>query len=307
MTRTLLLTLAIVFTFIHPSQALISAINPINEQWIDSDHAQLFCRTIGKGKPLIVLHGGPGLSQDYLLPQLYKLAEDNFVIFYDQRGSGQSTGAINLDTINIDTFVNDLDNIRKAFNLKTISLLGHSWGGFLAMEYAIAHPERVEKLILSNSAPSSSDGYALFRNEWLLRTAPYQEEMAILRDTPGFKEGNSELREQYYRILFRAYCHNPEHANLLNLHMSPTAIVNGAQILDIMQQNVFEKPHNLGESLSNLSIPTLVIHGDDDIVPHSTAQVTHECVDGSSYILMQNCGHFPYVEDPDVYFECLKH
>ena len=306
MTKTLLLTLALVFTFIQPSQASISRINPITEGWVDSDNAQIFCRTIGKGKPLIVLHGGPGLSQDYLLPQLYKLAENNFVIFYDQRGCGQSTGEINLDTINIQSFVNDLDNIRKAFNFKTISILGHSWGGFLAMEYAIAHPDRVEKLVLSNSAPSSSDGYALFGAEWLRRTAPYQEEMTILRDTPGFKEGNSELREQYYRILFRAYCHNPEHANLLNLHMSPTAIVNGAQVLDIMQQNVFKKPHNLAESLSHLSIPTLVIHGDDDVVPPSTAQTTHECIDGSSYILMQNCGHFPYVEDPDIYFECLK-
>jgi hypothetical protein len=70
MIKTLLLTLALVFTFIHPSQASISRVNPITEGWIDSDNAQIFCHTIGKGKPLIVLHGGPGLSQDYLLPQL---------------------------------------------------------------------------------------------------------------------------------------------------------------------------------------------------------------------------------------------
>jgi len=57
----------------------------IEEKWIEVDQAKLFCRTLGEGKPLIVIHGGAGLSQDYLLPWLTKLAEHHFVIFYDQK------------------------------------------------------------------------------------------------------------------------------------------------------------------------------------------------------------------------------
>lgn len=79
-----------------------------NEYFIAVENGKLFLRTIGKGKPLIVLHGGPGLTQDYLLPQLYRLAKNNFVIFYDQRGCGQSTGEINANTINIELMIQRL-------------------------------------------------------------------------------------------------------------------------------------------------------------------------------------------------------
>lgn len=294
----ILFALALLLMFTNSGQA--------SEQWVEVKNARLFCRTIGSGKPLIVLHGGPGLSQDYLLPQLYQLAAHNFVIFYDQRGCGQSTGDINLETITIDSFVDDLDAIRKAFGFETVSLLGHSWGGLLAMEYASAHPECVEKLILSNSTPSSSDGCALFGDRWLLRTAPYQEEMTALHNQPGFEEGDPELMERYHRALFRGYCHRPEDADLLNLRMSSTAILNGTQVFDCMRQVVFERPYNLAESLSTLSIPTLVIHGDDDIMPVVTAQATHACINGSVFILIQNCGHFPYVEQPDLYFTHVR-
>ncbi len=112
----------------------------VNELFIDSEGSTIFCRTIGKGKPLIVIHGGPGSGQDYLLPQFYDLAKNNFVIFYDQRGAGRSTGEINEDSMAISVFVKDLEVLRKAFNFDRVSLLGHSWGGFVAMHYAIEHP-----------------------------------------------------------------------------------------------------------------------------------------------------------------------
>lgn len=102
--------------------------------FIKTNDAQIFCRVFGKGEPIIVVHGGPGLSQDYLLPQMAKLAQTNLVIFYDQRGCGLSTGAINEDSIQIKTFVDDLEAIRKSFGYKKVTVLGHSWGGFLAMD-----------------------------------------------------------------------------------------------------------------------------------------------------------------------------
>lgn len=84
------------------------------------------------------------------------------MIFYDQRCCGQSTGEINASTINIETFVEDLDRIRQELGYKKISILGHSWGGFLAMNYATSHSENVDRLILSNSLPASSEEYTLF-------------------------------------------------------------------------------------------------------------------------------------------------
>ena len=104
------------FVFAINAQELITKSyvkEEIKEGFVSVKDGKLFYRTAGKGLPLIVLHGGPGLSQDYLLPQLYKLAENNFVIFYDQRGSGKSLETkLDEKHINIDQFVEDLENMK---------------------------------------------------------------------------------------------------------------------------------------------------------------------------------------------------
>lgn len=278
----------------------------VKETFIDSKNAKLFCRTMGKGKPLIILHGGPGLTQDYLLPQMVKLAESNFIIFYDQRGCGKSIGEINADTINIETFVSEIEAIRQAFHFDKISVLGHSWGGFLAMHYAISHPEHVDRLILANSMPASSEGLALFVSEWMKRTAPYQEELAAIHETKGFQEGDTDTIERLHRIIFRTYCYVPEKAHELSLRMTPLASVNGAKVYEMIRQNVFEKSFDLLPNLKNLNIWTLVIHGDFDPIPPVTAQSIHENIKNSKYIIMKDCGHFPYVEKPDEFFNEIR-
>lgn len=276
------------------------------EGFIELKNAKLFYREEGGGSPLIVLHGGPGLAQDYLLPALYKLADHHRVIFYDQRGCGQSTGIINDQTMTIEQYVADLDSVRKALKLEKISLLGHSWGGFLAMQYAIAHPEHVDKLILSNSCPASFDEYACFAEEWVHLMKPFKDEMDAIQQTKEYEEGNPEVVEQFFRIMFRAYCYNPKKADLLNLLKTANQNVNGAKILETVNHNVFGKPFNLHPALTNLKVQTLVIHGDHDPVPPSAALNIHDSIPGSKYILMKQCGHFPYVEDPATYFKHLN-
>ena len=305
-TLLILILLFLPFTAHLTASSETTSLESMNEVFIESDQSQLFCRTIGEGKPLIVVHGGPGLTQDYLLPQLLKLAKNNFVIFYDQRGCGQSTGDINLDTINIPTFVNDLDNIRKAFNFETVSLLGHSWGGLLTMHYAVAYPECIDQLILSNSMPASTIGMVLFVNEWLRRMAPYQDEIAEIYSSPGFEEGDPDLIERLHRTIFRAYCYCPEKADLLNVRMNATAAVNGANVYALIYQNEFKRPFDLHESLNFLKIPTLIIHGDSDIVPAITAHYMQQSLVGSELVMMKNCGHFPFVEDPETFFKHIN-
>ncbi len=277
-----------------------------HEIFIDSGDSKIFCRTMGQGKPLVVIHGGPGLTQDYLLPQLSKLAERNFVIFYDQRGCGRSTGEIHQDTMNITTFVNDLENIRKAFNFDKISLLGHSWGGLLAMHYAIEHPKSVDKLILSNSEPASSDDITIFMNEWTRRMAPHQGEIAAIQNMTGFQEGDPALHERFSRIIFRTYCHVPEHASLLDLRMTHSAAINCTKINALFFETTLGKPFNLHESLKTLRVPTLILHGDNDVIPAITAQNIHNSILDSKYVEIKNCGHFPYIEQPNEYFKLLK-
>lgn len=87
--------------------------------------------------------------------------------------------------------------------------------------------------------------------------------------------------------------------------MTQMAVVNGAKVFEIIHQNVFDKPFNLYNSLAALQMPILIIHGEADSIPSITAQSVHECIAGSKFILIKNCGHFPYVEEPEVYFKHL--
>src|SRR4051794_31845293 len=77
----------------------------IHEKFIETDGSKLFCRIMGQGMPIVVIHGGAGcITQDYLLPYMARLAEQNLVIFYDQRGLSRSTGELSPEKINIQTY-----------------------------------------------------------------------------------------------------------------------------------------------------------------------------------------------------------
>lgn len=278
----------------------------VNEFFIESDDAQIFCRAVGKGKPLIVIHGGPGASQDYLLPQLYELAKNHFVIFYDQRGAGKSTGEINDETMAISMFLKDLESIRKTFNFDKISILGHSWGAIIAMHYAIEHPDHVEKLVLANPCPATSDEFSLFEKSRDQRLSKFQDEITRIQNTIEFQEGDPVLFEQMLRMYVQVYCHRPEDAERLNLSLSRSAVINAIKIQKTTISNTLSKPFDLREDLKKLQIPTLVIHGDDDPIPVSTAQNIHKSILGSKFIVLPECGHYPYVEQPKLFFDSLN-
>lgn len=96
-----------------------------------------------------MIPGGPGLEFGYLKDDLANLLSNDFqLFFYDQRGCGHSNGTEDTTKLTMRNFVDDLENIRLALNLEKLNLLGHSFGGLLAMYYSIEFPERVESLIL---------------------------------------------------------------------------------------------------------------------------------------------------------------
>ncbi len=101
----------------------------------------LYYETIGDGTPIVVVHGGPGLDHSYLLPQMGELAKGYKLIFYDQRAMGKSSADFDTNLMTMNSFVEDLEGIRKAFGLEKMNLMGHSWGGLVSMFYAIRYPD----------------------------------------------------------------------------------------------------------------------------------------------------------------------
>jgi len=106
--------------------------------------------------PLIVLHGGPGLSHDYL--QVFRdLSRSRPIILYDQLGNARSSHLNDKASSfwTIDLFVKQLESLISRFGLEDYAVLGHSWGGMLASEFAVTQPKGLRKLVLSNSPPSA--------------------------------------------------------------------------------------------------------------------------------------------------------
>lgn len=269
------------------------------------DGTNIWSQSIGTGNPLIVLHGGPGLSHDYLMPHLEQLAKNNRVIFYDQRGCGKSEGCMEPERITMEQYVNDIEEIRKSYGYQRVSLLGHSWGGYLAMNYAIAYPNNVEKLVLVNSLPATSDGFGLFAEEYVRRTAPFQDKLDYLANSPEFRVGDPVATEEYYKTIFKTYVQDSTKVDSLNLRMTPEASMNGRIVGQIFAEDLMSTPYDLRSSLKLLNIPTLVIHGDVDPIPAFVAEETHKNIPGSKFVLINNSGHFPYVESPDIFFDTV--
>ena len=136
--------------------------------------ASLYSREIGRGQPIIVLHGGPDFDHGYLLPDLDRLADSFRLIYYDQRGRGRSRDHVLPEEVTLTSDVDDLDRVRQHLHPRSAAVLGHSWGAVLALEYALRHPERVSHMILMNPAPASARDFAVLRKAYgpLLPSSP---------------------------------------------------------------------------------------------------------------------------------------
>lgn len=266
--------------------------------FVEAAGARLYVREVGHGIPLVVLHGGPGLSHDYLAPQLVDLLADEYrLIFYDQRGSGRSSGASDTTRLTLEQFVEDLELIRRALSFETLNLLGHSFGGLLAMKYASAHPTKVAKLVLLDSDAAS----------WDLRT-PYQQKVIAERlteeDSRILEEIESqdgygldpEALQRYFRVFLQTYMFDRSKVDDLHLPFTRQSVANHAVTSRIVRQNLGR--YDIHSSLSNVKAPTLLIHGRESVFSVEGAAAIQAAIPLARLIVLDDVGHFAYIEDP---------
>jgi proline iminopeptidase len=142
--------------------------NP-TEETVTVRGVEIFTRTVGTGPDVVVLHGGPGAHHDYLLPQYDALAEGRRLRYYDQRGGGRSAAPRRRVPVGWREHVGDLHALLDYWDLSPATLLGHSWGGLLALLYAINHRHRVGRLALVSPAPASAAERRTFERRFAQR------------------------------------------------------------------------------------------------------------------------------------------
>jgi proline iminopeptidase len=260
--------------------------------------AALFERRIGEGPVTVVLHGGPGAHHDYLLPGFDTLATGRTLVYYDQRGGGRSPVDRSVP-VGWREQVADLEGLRELWGKTRLTLVGYSWGGLLAMLYAIEYPGRVERLALVSPAPATRAAREEFEQRFQERNlAPaLQEQRNTLRRSSLRADDPEAYQQKIFELSVVPYFHDP----------SKVAGLTPFRVTARTQQEVWSSlgDYDLLPSLQELSCPAVVLHGDDDPIPVSSARSTAAALDASCHVL-PNCGHVPYVEALDEFARVLN-
>lgn len=266
--------------------------------------AALYYREIGRGEPIILLHGGPDFDHTYLLPDMDNLSDTFHLIYYDQRGRGKSADNVQPEDVTMQSEVEDLERLREHFKLESVAVLGHSWGGLLAIEYALRHPGRVSHLILMNTAPASHNDFILLQQYRRKRVAADVEQLKARSSSAEYQNGDPDTVSEYYRIHFRATLKRAEQLEKLikSLRSSFTkdGILKAREIEKrLVNETWLSSQYDLLPKLQQLIIPTLIIHGDHDHIPVECAVHIAQAIPGARFALLSDCGHFSYLECPD--------
>ncbi|HEX3674169.1 MAG TPA: proline iminopeptidase-family hydrolase [Rhizomicrobium sp.] len=267
---------------------------------------RVWWRRLGEGSkpPLLLLHGGPGMGHDYLLP-LAALAGDREVIFYDQFGCARSDAPDDPSLYTIAKFAGRVEALRDALKLDRIALYGHSWGGILAIEYLTSKKRRgVETLILSNalaSARQANDGLLRLIGEMPGGGRLLELERAREYAAPEY----ASLVQDFDDLHFcRADPKPPEfEASMQNAIASPSVPVMVGNGLSI-DGNL--KHWDRRADLPAIDMPTLIVTGEFDEVTRDCQQTLRDAIPGASLAVMPGCSHMTMTEAPAAYNAILS-
>jgi len=285
--------------------AVLAAAPAPREVRVPASGATLCAREVGRGQPIVVIHGGPDFDHTYLLPDLDRLANAYRLIYYDQRGRGRSAEGVRPEDVTLASDLADLDKVREHYGLAKTAILGHSWGTVLALEYALRHPDRVSHLILMNPAPASAADYRQFRTERREKMGADLDRIRAVAATDSFKSGDPDAVVAYYRIHFKAALARPEDYERLMAIMKPSfttsdAILKARHVEDRLMADTWSLDgYDALPKLRSLDIPTLVIYGDHDFIPSFVAEHIAEALPAARLVTMKECGHFAYLECPE--------
>ena len=277
------------------------------ESRIQIVNSSLYVRVIGKGQPVIVLHGGPDFDHSYFLPDLDRLKDTFRLIYYDQRGRGKSAENVRPEDVSLVSDLDDIDRVRKHVRLNSVVLLGHSWGTVLALEYALRNPTRVSHLILMNPAPASTADLTAFRKIYLQKVGAEMDQQRAIVASAAYQSGDPEAVAARYRIHFKPALARAEDYEKLMRTMHEAFKSQGAQgivkaraVEDRLMRDTWDIPgYDLMPKLHSLRIPTLVIAGDHDFFPDEVAGHIAQALPNAQLVTMKDCGHFAFLECPD--------
>jgi len=274
-----------------------------------ADHARLYYRTLGSGRDtVLVLHGGPGADMHGLYENFAPLAVGRTLIFYDQRGGGQSTPAPSDSMLSADQHVADLEAIRRALRIDRLTIIGHSWGGALAGLYAMRYPNHVKRLVIANSLwPRRQPFDSMYHRRFVSRLSA--QDRAEYGEAQRSLETASDpvaVCRRFLHIYFRA---TSAHADAGD-QLAGDPCDEAPDVTRTMLRRAAITIASLGDydwrsRLATVDAPTLVIHGSADALPEAASKEWATSVADGRLLTIQDAGHIPYAEHPNEFFRAV--
>ena len=294
-------------------KAAAPGVYAVQEQFVDAHGVLIYVKSFGQGDPLVVLHGGPGASHDYLLPYLAPLARHNRLVFLDERGSGRSEKLEDVKQYTVENMVEDVEAVRQALGLGKINLLGHSCGGVLAQAYAFKYQANLDHLVLCSTFHSTqalNEVFVRMKEKMpaeLRARIEKAEKAGLFGHGKEFERGRytsaymiAAWGEGYFPYLYQNRP-DPNYDPALSGNMSWELYremwgSHGEFVIDGNMVSV-----EYGDRLKTITVPTLITVGDHDQCDPSIAREMNSLIPGSKLVVLPKSGHMTFVDQPGLF------
>jgi len=260
--------------------------------------------SVWQRKAIVVVHGGPVMDHSYFIPHLDELAGEYQLFFYDQRASGRSAVEIDTAAMNLAGFVEDIELLRKELGFEKVNLLGHSWGGLIAMKYAIKYAGNLEHLVLSSSMAPSAEDWQAETLEIGKRVTPEEtkQRQALLASGDLQAEDPRQAVEQLLLQSFAPQMYNRDNLDSLKLYV-PIDFMKRSQIYGLLRPDM--SSFDLYPDMEKITCPTLMIYGETEPANTIYTDKIEGRVKSSELVIIKKAGHFPFIEQRKAYSEAV--
>jgi proline iminopeptidase len=261
---------------------------------------ELYCAEEGTGRPCLLLHGGPGLDHQEFVPWLSPLAKSVRLIYLDYRGNGRSQ-RIPPEQFTTAAVVEDVEALRRALGFDQMAVLGHSFGGFIALSYALAYPSAVSHLIVSCSAPSHDIGAEV--EAQLAAFGSPQVEAAFARENE--MQSDEDMQAIILDELPFYFASYPDHIKQMAEDWAKRTRYSAAlsSWWGVHQMPLYDVRPRLGE----LQMPTLILAGRHDrVCSLNQARIMQQGIPGARLVIFEESGHMPQMEESARYIQVVQ-
>ena len=255
---------------------------------------------VGSARPLLCINGGLLFDHRILWPALAPLAAHRPLIFYDQRGRGASAVPPGMQGSRIEFDAGDVVALREALGIPAWDVLGHSWGGGIAMLACAEEQARgrhgVHRLVLVNAVGVTSRWLSPLHATGVTRLTGEARERLAAFDPASLTEPELERHRAYARAYFPAWFADPHFARNVTPLVGDSAT--GAVVAARLRRDGYDWRH----TLRDVAVPTLVVHGAADALPLAEAEATAAFLPHARLVPIPEAGHNPFWEAPDAFF-----